>query len=123
QLFANLISNAIDATPRGRIVVRCHAGHDWRSGHIAGVRITIGDTGTGIPRNLKTAIFDPFFTTKGEAGTGLGLWVCADVVARHGGAITLRSRTKPPSGTVFSVFLPYGHEPQPQPPEPAARPR
>lgn len=117
QLFANILSNAIDATPRGRIEVRAR---EWRNrqGEL-GVRVTIADTGGGIPAHLRDAIFNPFFTTKGEAGTGLGLWVCADVVARHNGRIVVRSRTNAPSGTVFTLFLPCDHQPMPQAAEPA----
>jgi PAS domain S-box-containing protein len=123
QLFANLISNAIDASPRGRIIVCCRESHDWRHSARRGVRITVADTGSGIPVNVRKAIFEPFFTTKGESGTGLGLWVSADVVARHGGRISLRSKTTPPSGSVFSIFLPYAYHPKPQAPEPAQVPR
>ena len=120
QLFANLISNAIDATPRGKIIVSVRPSTDWRNPSVRGIRVTMADTGCGISPNLRKQIFEPFFTTKGDAGTGLGLWVSADVVARHGGGIALRTRTTPPSGTVFSVFLPYGHQPQPQPGEATA---
>jgi PAS domain S-box-containing protein len=119
QLFANLISNAIDASPRGRLIVCCRNSRDWRDPSRRGVRITVADTGSGIPAKLRRSIFEPFFTTKGEAGTGLGLWVSADVVERHGGQLSVRSKTSMPSGTVFSVFLPYDHTPEPQPPDAA----
>ena len=72
-----------------------------------GVRVTIADAGHGIaPENLAR-IFEPFFTTKKDAGTGLGLWVCRQIVDKHSGSIRVRSRRTPQSsGTVFSIFLP-----------------
>ncbi len=107
QVFTNLVGNAIEATPRGgKVVVRVAPSRDWRSG-VAGVRIAIADTGHGIPAENRARLFQPFFTTKGEQGTGLGLWVSEGILRKHGGAIRLRSRVRPPhSGTVFSVFLP-----------------
>jgi len=118
QLFANLISNAIDATsPGGRIRIVARAGSDWRNRKQAGARVIVADTGSGIPNSIRQSIFEPFVTTKGDAGTGLGLWVCADIVKRHGGSLHLKSRTGRNPGTVFSIFLPAGSAPQPQPSE------
>ena len=115
QLFANLISNAIDATPPGgRIRIVARAGHAWRDHQQTGARVLVADTGSGIPDNIRQSIFEPFVTTKGDAGTGLGLWVCDDIVKRHGGSLHLKSRTAHNSGTVFSIFLPAGRAPQPQ---------
>ena len=116
QVFSNVISNAIEAVqPGGRLHIkvsssrdwRSPASCDWRSPASPGVRISFADTGHGIaPENLER-IFEPFFTTKKDAGTGLGLWVCRQIVDKHGGSIRLRSRTTPlRSGTVFSVYLP-----------------
>jgi signal transduction histidine kinase len=63
----------------------------------------IRDPGAGIsPEHLKT-IFEPFFTTK-PGGTGLGLYICHDIVKRHGGALTVHS--EPGRGTTFAVELP-----------------
>ena len=53
-------------------------------------------------------------TTKGDAGTGLGLWVCDDIVKRHGGRLILKTKTNGQTGTVFSIFLPAGVTPIPQ---------
>jgi signal transduction histidine kinase len=115
QLFANLISNAIDATPSGGdICVKCIPAMGWSDGGRNGVRVVVADSGSGIPDAVKRRIFEPFVTTKGDAGTGLGLWVCDDIVKRHGGALKLKSRTINRSGTVFSVFLPGNHSPAPQ---------
>jgi two-component system NtrC family sensor kinase len=107
QVFANLVVNAIDALPQGgKMIVHVYASKDWISGR-AGVRVSIADSGPGIPVELQKQIFEPFFTTKGSKGTGLGLWVVAGIVAKHTGNIRLRSsRRESCHGTVFSVFLP-----------------
>ena len=115
QLFANLISNAIDATPPGgRIRVASRPVLNWRDPSQHGVCVIVADTGSGISERVRQRIFEPFVTTKGDAGTGLGLWVCDDIVKRHGGKLRLRTRTTANSGTVFSIFLPAGITPIPQ---------
>ena len=84
---------------------------DWRNRANAGMRVTICDTGTGIDRATAARIFEPFFTTKPDTGTGLGLWVVAQLIERHEGAVRVRSSQRPElSGTVFSVFLPFRRE-------------
>jgi len=115
QLFANLISNAIDATPPGgRIRIEVDSALNWRDQSQHGVCVVVADTGSGIPDHIRRRIFEPFVTTKGDAGTGLGLWVCDDIVKRHRGRLRLRTRTVRRSGTVFSIFLPAGVTPVPQ---------
>jgi PAS domain S-box-containing protein len=115
QLFANLISNAIDATPPGgRIRIESRSRIEVGDRRRSGTRILVGDTGSGIVPSIRQRIFEPFVTTKGDAGTGLGLWVCDDIVKRHGGRLRLKSRTGERSGTVFSIFLPSDHSPTPQ---------
>ena len=115
QLFANLISNAIDATPPGgRIRIEVGPAVNWREPSQRGVSVVVADTGSGISQRIRRRIFEPFVTTKGDAGTGLGLWVCDDIVKRHGGKLRLRTRTSERSGTVFSIFLPSGVTPIPQ---------
>jgi PAS domain S-box-containing protein len=115
QLLANLVMNAMDAmTDGGSLQVRVAAGRDWPSGR-AGVRITVADTGSGIPRDRLRQIFEPFYTTKKDTGTGLGLWVSRGIVQKHGGSIRVRSRadgrtTARTTGTVFSIFLPQALE-------------
>ena len=59
-----------------------------------GVRITVADNGSGIPRESLRQIFEPFYTTKKETGTGLGLWVSRGIVQKHGGSIRVRSRSR-----------------------------
>jgi signal transduction histidine kinase len=105
QMFSNLLTNSIDASRNGRIIIRVRPGKD-RLG-TRGVRVTFADTGSGIPLAMRRAIFEPFVSTKGMRGTGLGLWVTSEIVQKHGGSIRLKSNTSPNRhGTVFSVFLP-----------------
>lgn len=109
QLFANLIGNALDAmTPEGgRLLLRVrYAGAD-------GVRVTVADTGSGMSAEVLQHIFEPFFTTKEAIGTGLGLWVSAEIVSKHNGKIRVRSRARGKDGrggTVFMVFFPSSLE-------------
>lgn len=108
QVFANLISNALDATPRGgRLRMRVSNGHAWNDPSRGGVRIAIADTGHGIPRDVRKRLFEPFMTTKEAVGTGLGLWVSAEIVRKHGGTIQVHSRAVGTTGTVFSLFFPH----------------
>jgi signal transduction histidine kinase/HAMP domain-containing protein len=109
QLFANLIGNAVDAMPRGgKLYVRVRPAKASYGSHvIEGVRVTIADTGCGMPEEIRRRIFEPFFTTKEATGTGLGLWVSEEIVLKHAGALHVRSRTETPSGTVFTIFFPY----------------
>jgi PAS domain S-box-containing protein len=108
QVVANLISNSIDAIQgHGRIEIRVSGARNWRSRSLDGVRITVADTGAGIPAEERKRVFEPFFTTKREVGTGLGLWVCKSIVTNHQGSIRIRSATKPGrNGTAVSVFFP-----------------
>jgi PAS domain S-box-containing protein len=110
QLLANLLVNAVDAMPAGgSLQVRVAVGRDWSTGS-DGVRITVADNGSGIPRDRQRQIFEPFYTTKKDTGTGLGLWVSRGIVQKHGGSIRVRSRDEgPATGTVFSIFLPQRH--------------
>ena len=108
QLFSNLIVNASDAIKDGgSLLVRVAPGQDWSDGR-DGVRITVADSGSGIPPENLRRIFEPFYTTKSDSGTGLGLWISNGIVREHGGTIDVRSRRQGRAkGTVFSIFLPY----------------
>jgi signal transduction histidine kinase len=55
---------------------------------------------------VRDRLFSPFITSKHSVGTGLGLWVTRGIVEKHGGTIHYRTRTEPPTGTIFRVFLP-----------------
>jgi PAS domain S-box-containing protein len=107
QIFANLISNAMDALPRGgTIVIRMRPTVDEQQ-RLSRLNLTIADNGTGIDPQIRRRIFEPFFTTKAERGTGLGMWVVSEIVARHRGSIQVWSSRLPGrSGTVFSLCLP-----------------
>jgi PAS domain S-box-containing protein len=109
QVFGNLIQNGLEAMPQGgRMTLRIRPCTDWRSG-AHGVRVTIANTGNGMSLQTKKRIYEPFFTTKDGTNTGLGLWVAAGIVDRHGGSIQVWSSTNPERcGTAFSVILPLG---------------
>jgi two-component system NtrC family sensor kinase len=113
QVFANLVANAIDATaPGGRIRLRVRTVSSWSEPGIRGVRITIADTGAGIPEHLLHRIGDAFYTTKGQSGTGLGLWVASGIVLKYGGVLHISTSTNPlRHGTVFNIFLPANLRP------------
>jgi len=102
QVWTNLIDNAVDAMDgRGALTVRAEA---ERTAEGAGVRVTIADSGSGIPPDVRARLFEPFYTTKEPGkGTGLGLHISYGVVARHGGRIEVDSA---PGDTRFTVTLP-----------------
>jgi two-component system CheB/CheR fusion protein len=108
QLFSNLILNAMDSmSAGGTLKLRVTRTHEWSGAQRPGVRVTIADTGNGIPPKDLPHIFEPFYTTKKDQGTGLGLWLAYGTVQKHGGWIRVASRTGAgSSGTVFAVFLP-----------------
>jgi len=106
QVFTNLIGNALDAMAgrTGRLVVRTSETRNWETSE-AGIRVTVADSGSGINPETLQRIFEPFYTTKGLRGTGLGLWVSKEIIAKHRG--TMRVKSKLGVGTTFSVFLPF----------------
>lgn len=109
QVLSNLIRNASDAMTKsgGLLFIRTRDATDWRVG-TKGVVITVADTGIGMSLETLGKIYQAFYSTKGIAGTGLGLWVSKEIVERHHGRLSVRSRMSPGgSGTVFSLFLPY----------------
>lgn len=112
QVFSNFISNALDAMPNGgKLILHLRESRLTSDPARRGVRITILDTGAGIPAGVRKNLFAPFFTTKGEKGTGLGLWVSRGIIEKHEGTIHLASRRRAgKSGTAFSVFLPFEQE-------------
>ena len=107
QILANLLANALDAVGHDcRIVIRAATSLDPITG-TSRIRISVSDCGHGISKATAKQMFDPFFTTKGTVGTGLGLWVCKQLVDKNGGSIRAPSRTHGPNhGTTFSVTLP-----------------
>jgi signal transduction histidine kinase len=95
----NLVTNSLDAMPDGgELTIRAVSRPD-------GVQIEITDTGSGIPSDLLPRIFQPWVTTKPPGrGTGLGLSITHDLIARHGGTISVTS--DPGRLTMFTIQLP-----------------
>jgi signal transduction histidine kinase len=108
QVFSTLLVNAMEAVDAGSTIdVRVRKASHPQNLAVRGVRVTVSDSGVGIPATNIPRIFEPFFTTKGENGTGLGLWVASGIVDRFGGSILTRSSLHPSKhGTCFSIFLP-----------------
>ena len=97
QALINLLDNAVEATEApGQVVVRA----DAENGQL---RMTVADTGRGIPDADKEKLFLPYFSTKGR-GTGLGLAIVHRIVSDHHGRI--RVEANHPQGTVFTIDLP-----------------
>jgi two-component system NtrC family sensor kinase len=98
-VFSNIVANACDAMPQGgELRVRSRRGDAPDT-----VEVAFVDTGPGIPTEIGATVFDPFVTTK-ERGTGLGLTVAYEVVARHRGR--LEARREPGAGARLVVVLP-----------------
>ncbi len=103
QVLLNLVLNAIQAMPEGgRLSLALEP-------EGPGMKLSVADTGSGMPAETLNKIFDPFFTTKDVgAGTGLGLTVVHGIVEDHGGAIHVYS--VPGRGTTFTIHLPIHRE-------------
>lgn len=100
QTLLNLVRNAGEAMDgNGTLTITIEPAERW-------VRLTVADTGPGIPAGREESIFAPFFTTK-ERGTGLGLAVARAAVAAHGGTLAIRPSTGQ-GGAVFVLTLPNG---------------
>ena len=109
QVWTNLVDNAVDAMDgRGTLTIRAEPDPTGD-----GVLVTVCDTGSGIPDDVRPRLFEPFHTTKPPGkGTGLGLHISHTVVARHGGRIEVDSE---PGRTCFEVTLPASIDPEVQP--------
>ena len=101
QVFLNLILNAVEAMPDGGQLES--RGYQW-NGHIF---IRFQDTGAGIEPEAMEHLFEPFFSTK-PTGSGIGLAVSEEIIARHGGALEVESGLD--QGAVFTVKLPVYQE-------------
>jgi PAS domain S-box-containing protein len=117
QVFGNLIGNSLESMKKGgKLKVRIAQGRSRVKKEARGIRITVADTGTGIPSEIRTKVFEPFVSSKGSLGNGLGLWVTQDIVRKHHGTIAFRSSSNPRRhGTVFSIFLPLTDQDHPSP--------
>lgn len=103
QVLTNFISNAIKYSPKGGDVTI-----NWKQTN-SGTEVSVQDKGIGIPEEMQSKIFDRFFRVKDVAlsnypGMGLGLYITADIVHRHGGELWVES--KPGQGSIFYFFLP-----------------
>src|SRR5437588_51186 len=105
QVVINLVTNA-EHVVRGRSPAIIRLTTQSREGW---VRLTVEDSGPGVPREIRARIFDPFFTTKGpDEGTGLGLAICQRVVTEVGGKIWLEDSEL--GGAKFVVEVPAAPE-------------
>lgn len=105
QVFFNLILNAVEAMPEGgELTISSHLARKSRQDCI---EIVFRDSGVGIAPEALGRIFDPFYTTKAK-GTGLGLSISHDIIERHGGSISVKSRVG--IGSTFTVHLPLPTE-------------
>jgi CheY-like chemotaxis protein len=114
QILLNLSVNARDAMPNGGAltiaVENCVLDEQYAAMHVQAkpgryVKISVTDSGTGVPPDLIDKIFEPFFTTKAlNKGTGLGLSTVMAIVKSHDGIVNVYS--EPGKGTTFQVYLP-----------------
>ncbi|NOT06271.1 MAG: HAMP domain-containing histidine kinase [Anaerolineales bacterium] len=114
QVFTNLVDNALKFTPRGGVITLRAALESDNSLPDRIMRVSVSDTGAGIPVESQSHIFDRFYQAdparKGgeKHGAGLGLAIASEIVQAHGGRIGVRSRLG--EGTSFDVFLPLARK-------------
>lgn len=103
QVLSNLVRNALDAMPNGgRLILRTREFMNHRTGKLC-VRMTVADTGAGMPPEVLSRVFEAFYTTKGTAGNGLGLWLSLEIIKKCGSSMRVRSAVG--RGTVFHISL------------------
>ena len=97
QVLINLVFNALEAMSNGgTLTLRCQADEQ-------NTRISVSDTGSGIPESIRDKLFDPYFTTKNH-GSGLGLAICEKIIRQHEGTISFETSGH---GTTFRLVLPH----------------
>jgi signal transduction histidine kinase len=103
QVLLNLLSNAIKYTDQGSVSVTAElvvTGPGYR------LNVTVSDTGSGIPVSRQAQLFTPYYQAGGQKpGTGLGLYLCRELIHGQGGEISLESEVN--QGTVISFWIPY----------------
>lgn len=117
QILSNLISNAVKFTQGGYILVTAEKLDDIASGDVANIRISVQDTGIGIPPGMLNAIFEKFTqadasTTRKFGGTGLGLAICRQLARMMQGEVVARSVQG--KGSTFSFTMVLWLDPQSQ---------
>jgi signal transduction histidine kinase len=115
QVLVNLVENAVKYSPMGG-TIRVTLERDG-----ARARVSVADGGIGIPADQKDHLFERFFRARnapisGFGGLGLGLYICRDIVERHGGHIWVESEVG--HGSTFYVALPLLSAASPAPPGP-----
>lgn len=99
QVLVNILLNAVESMPNGGILsIKSTIDSNW-------IKITISDSGFGIPKDNLSKIFEPFFSTKEDSGgMGLGLSICLNIVEQHMGTIEVKSNVG--KGSDFIIKLP-----------------
>jgi two-component system, NtrC family, sensor histidine kinase KinB len=112
-VFVNLLTNALKYTPRrGEVTVRLASRQNAAPGGKSMLHITVTDTGPGIPPALRERVFEKFFRVedqrpndlKGVRGTGIGLYLCREIIEAHGGTISCEAGDGE-RGTRFAISL------------------
>jgi signal transduction histidine kinase len=103
EVLANVVANALRWTPPGGSVTIA-AAIPGSAGHPPGVRVTVADTGAGIPPDILPHVFDRFWKSPQSRGSGLGLAIARNLVVAHGGEIGVES--EPGRGTTVWFVLP-----------------
>lgn len=104
QVALNIVQNAVQAVMESNGTIFLSTNFDVNMRQVV---FLCKDTGPGIPENVRDDIFKPFFTTKEVGkGTGLGLYICHEIIVKHGGTLTHQKNKE--AGAVFEVRLPAG---------------
>lgn len=103
QVVMNLVTNALKFSPRDG-VVRLEAREGAREGDRDAIRVVVQDQGPGVPEGYRTRIFERFFQVDGkQGGTGLGLYICKEILTAHGGRIWVEEAEDGGAAFVFTL--------------------
>lgn len=101
QVVVNIVTNAIQAVPEGAGIIHLRTGLSNQNG---AVQFSCQDNGPGIQASICRDVFKPFFTTKGVGeGTGLGLYICHEIIRKHGGTIGIEASRLGGAGVCFEI--------------------